>query len=440
MLSIPRIIEVVLYALANFVPYLVLSVYAFSNRLRFSKQFTAFLCSIAMLVQILTRFYSIYSGIGSTSLIALIRFISYLIIFAIALNAHFGKVLFILFIYSNFSNLISIAAVCIESQFLLGQVHRLYCWHGALTMLILHLFVTLPFSITVKRRLKPMIESNPVGNEWSYFWLIPATFYLIWQYHVYGNSQNTMEVITQPRNVIFLGVVNLGAFLVYYIVIQLNSILMKNLELERQNRYLDIEKLEYQALHDRMEETRRARHDLRHHILTMSDYLETKEYDRLKAYLDSYQKSMPDNQSYLFCQNRSVNRLLLFFATQARDNNIDFQVKLSIPEELNIPESDISVILGNLLENALEACVEQQKGKRKIIISGKGDKNSLVFTIDNTCENGIKKTRNGEFLTTKPNGSGIGLQSVKHIVGRYNGVFSAEKKGEMFYVSFMLNL
>lgn len=285
-----------------------------------------------------------------------------------------------------------------------------------------------------------MMENKSVGREWYYYWIVPAIFYLIWQYQINGGTETGLENIQNPYNVVFLFVINIGSFLIYYIIILLDSQLVKNLELEHKNHYLDIEKLEYQALHDRMEETRRARHDLRHHILTLSDYLEAEEYERLKEYLDSYKKSMPDMQTYLFCQNRAVNRLLLFFATQAREHDIDFQVKLSVPEEIGVSETDISVLLGNLLENALEACVEQQNSKRKIIISGKGDKNSLVFTIDNTCENEIKKARNGEFLTTKPNGSGIGLQSVKHIVGRYNGVFSAEKKGEMFYVSFMLNL
>ena len=103
-------------------------------------------------------------------------------------------------------------------------------------------------------------------------------------------------------------------------------------------------------------------------------------------------------------------------------------------------EHEIAVLLGNLIENALDACLEQNSSERRIIIKGKGDANSLVFTIDNTCENEIKKNKKGEFVTTKPSGNGIGLNSAKKIVERYNGIFSADKKENMFYVSFMLNL
>jgi len=52
----------------------------------------------------------------------------------------------------------------------------------------------------------------------------------------------------------------------------------------------------------------------------------------------------------------------------------------------------------------------------------------------------LKRDKNGEFVTTKSSGNGIGVISARKIVERYNGVFSADKKDDMFCVSFMLNL
>ena len=105
-----------------------------------------------------------------------------------------------------------------------------------------------------------------------------------------------------------------------------------------------------------------------------------------------------------------------------------------------VNDHEISVLLGNLLENALEACIEQKENNRLIIVKGKGDAHSLLFTIDNTCENEIKRNKRGELVTTKPTGNGIGVNSAKKIVERYNGFFSADKKEKMFCVSFMLIL
>ena len=76
---------------------------------------------------------------------------------------------------------------------------------------------------------------------------------------------------------------------------------------------------------------------------------------------------------------------------------------------------------------------------RRIIVNGKADSHSLLFTIDNTFENELKKNKNGDFITTKINGNGIGVLSAKKIVERYNGIFSAEQKDTLFCVSFMLN-
>ena len=189
-----------------------------------------------------------------------------------------------------------------------------------------------------------------------------------------------------------------------------------------------------------MEETRRIRHDLRHHIHTMNFYLEEKEYQKLKEYLDTFGDTIPDGERIRFCHHRTINNLIFYFAAQAKEQQIDFDVQLDITKDLTISEQDISVLLGNLLENAIDACMEQKSSKRRIIIKGKADAHSLVFTIDNTCENEIVRNQKGEFVTTKSRGHGIGVTSARKIVERYNGIFSAEKKTEMFCVSFMLNL
>ncbi len=435
-----RILEISLYALANFIPYLLLSLYTFSRHYRFSKIATGFISFLSVLVQVLTRFYAAHSGGGSNTTITIIRLLSYLILFLIAVDLHFGKLLFVQIIFSNIGNFISIASTCLEGMMFADTSHRLYCWHISVIMMILHIVITLPFALTITLSLKIMVDRSAVGKKWNYFWLIPATFYFIWVYQLYGTRFNMTFVVRDPKNMVFLLIINAGAFLIYYIVIWLDNQMAANLELERKNHFQDIEQLEYRALHERMEETRRVRHDLRHHIVAMTDYLKNQEYEQLKEYLDRFEKSIPETPPFLFCQNRAVNRLLFFFATQAKEHEIDFQVKTTISDDLDIPVEDISVLLGNLLENALDACVEQKEGEKKIMISGKGDKNSLFFTIDNTYDNKIKRNHTGQFLSTKSHGSGIGIVSAKHIVMRYNGVFAAEAKDGMFFVSFMLNL
>lgn len=439
MLPAFRTFEVAIFALINFGPYVVLSVYTFHKQMRFSKLVTGLSCSALMCIQFLTRYWSALNNFSTNLWMSIIRLIIFMAVYAILFNVKFRKIVFIELIFANIGNFILIAAICIDRNLFLNTVHRLYCWHTTLMMVLLHLILTVPLAVLIKKYYIPMIQNKFIGYEWYYYWIVPAIFYLIWQYQVNGGMETNLETITKPSNAIFLFLINIGAFLIYQIMLFLDGQLAKNLEMEEINHYRDMEALKYQILEERIEDARRARHDVRHHMIMMSDYLDAGDYEHLREYLNDYRQSLPDNQSIVFCSHHAINSILLYFAHEAKENDIDFQVELSISDKLNIPDTDISVLLGNLLENAIDSCLECQ-GMRSIIVRGVSTPHSLSFTIDNTCDNDVKKNQKGHFVTTKKKGSGLGLKSVKHIVERYNGIFSAEKKGDMFYVSFMLNL
>lgn len=439
MFSFSRTMEILLFAFCNFGPYVAYTYYVFKKYFRFSKITTGVVCVLLFFIQFATRYWSAMQGINTSIFMSILRLVIFLIGYAILFNQRFGKILFIELIFANMGNFILIAAVCLERNLFPNITHALYCWHTSVIMILLHLIITLPWTLQVKKHFLPMLDNHIVKKEWNYYWLVPTVFYIIWQYQVNGGAETGLENIENPYNVIFLFIINLGALLIYYIMVMMDGQLAKNLQLEEEQHYDDLEHVAFQTLQERMEETRRMRHDLRHHIHMVNYYLEEKEYDKLQEYINLYRDSIPDGERIQFCENHIINNIIFYFASQAREHQIDFSVQVAIPDNLQIDDHEISVLLGNLLENAMDACMEQQDSKRRIIMKGKGDAHSLVFTIDNTCANEIKK-KNGEFLTTKPNGNGIGVNSVKKIVERYNGFFSADKKGDMFCVSFMLNL
>ena len=440
MFSLERTVEILLFTISNFAPYLVYSYHIFKNHFRFSKKVTAFACILMFLIQFATRYWSAMNGISTNLFMSLFRLIVFILGYMILFDLHWGKVVFIELIFANMGNFILIAAICIERNVFPTITHSLYCWHSSVVMIALHLIITLPWALHVKQYFVPMLENRLIKKEWNYYWLVPIVFYIIWQYQVNAGTKTGLENIQNPYNVIFLFIINIGSLLIYYIMLMMDSQLAKNLALETQRHYEDLEEPEYQKLQEHMDETRRIRHDLKHHIHTMSYYLESKEYDKLKEYLDSYRDSIPDGEVIRFCQHGTINNLIFYFAAQAREHQIDFDVQIAIPKELQMNDQNISILLGNLLENALDACKEQTASKRRIVVRGKADDHSLIFTIDNTFENDLKRDKNGEFITTKSTGNGIGVISARKIVERYNGVFSADKKDDMFCVSFMLNL
>ena len=439
MLSTERTLEILLFAFCNFAPYVILTVCIFKKYFRFSKFATGLVCVLLFLVQFATRYWSALHGINTSIHMSIIRLAIFLIGYAILFDQRFGKILYIELIFANMGNFILIAGVCLERNLFPGITHDLYCWHSSVVMLLLHLVITLPWAFEVKRHFVPVLDNKWVVKQWNYYWLVPTVFYIIWQYQINSGAETGLENIQNPYTVIFLFIINFGALLIYYLMLILDGQLAKNLELEEQHHYQALEQISFQSLQERMEETRRMRHDLRHHVHMISYFLEEKEYDKLQEYVNEYRDSIPDGERIRFCENRLINNIVFYFASQAKEQQIDFSAQLSIPDVLPINDHEISVLLGNLLENAMDACMEQTEADRRIIVNGKGDAHSLLFTIDNTFENEIKKNKNGEFLTSKSQGSGIGINSAKKIVERYNGFFSADKKGNMFCVSFMLN-
>lgn len=440
MFSFGRTLEILMFSLCNFGPYVAFTYYIFQKHFRYSKITTGIVCTLLFFIQFATRYWSALQGINTSVNMSLLRLFVFLAGYAILFNQRFGKILFIELIFANMGNFILIAAVCLERNLFPDITHELYCWHASVVMILLHLVITLPWTREVKKHFIPMLDNHLVKKEWNYYWLVPTVFYIIWQYQINSGAKTGLENIQNPYNVIFLFIINFGALLIYYIMLMMDGQLAKNLQLEEEQHYRDLEHVAFQTLQERMEETRRMRHDLRHHIHMVNYYLEEKNYDKLQEYVNAYRESIPDMERIRFCDNRIVNNIIFYFASQAMERKIDFQAQLVVAEQLSVTDHEIAVLLGNLLENALDACMEQKETERRIIVKGKGDARSLIFTIDNTCENEIKRNKKGELLTTKPQGNGIGVNSAKKIVDRYNGFFSADKRGEMFCVSFMLDL
>lgn len=440
MFSFGRTLEILMFSLCNFGPYVAFTYYIFQKHFRYSKITTGIVCTLLFFIQFATRYWSALQGINTNVNMSLLRLFVFLAGYAILFNQRFGKILFIELIFANMGNFILIAAVCLERNLFPDITHEIYCWHASVVMILLHLVITLPWTREVKKHFIPMLDNHLVKKEWNYYWLVPTVFYIIWQYQINSGAKTGLENIQNPYNVIFLFIINFGALLIYYIMLMMDGQLAKNLQLEEEQHYRDLEHVAFQTLQERMEETRRMRHDLRHHIHMVNYYLEEKNYDKLQEYVNAYRESIPDMERIRFCDNRIVNNIIFYFASQAMEQKIDFQAQLVVAEQLNVTDHEIAVLLGNLLENALDACMEQKETERRIIVKGKGDARSLIFTIDNTCENEIKRNKKGELLTTKPQGNGIGVNSAKKIVDRYNGFFSADKRGEMFCVSFMLDL
>ena len=125
--------------------------------------------------------------------------------------------------------------------------------------------------------------------------------------------------------------------------------------------------------------------------------------------------------------NIVIDLLIGYWYVEAKKVGIDFSVNLNIPMEMPFRGADICLILGNLLENAVEAA-QKAEGKKYIRLHMKYDKNNLLLFVENNYKGVLIKTKDKRLKSTKTDAEnhGVGLSSVYRIAAKYHGVVTID--------------
>lgn len=261
-----RIFEIIIYSCLNLLPYLGLAIYPFTGKLRFSKQKTISFIIILAAFQSIMGVYATTCSQGQKGLISLISTACYAAFYFATVKEKFGKLVFVLLIVSNFANFIVMAAKWFEGQIFPQMALQNNRWtFSVCTFVIQLIFVPLMF-IFFKKYIKEVASIETNANLWRYLWMIPATFYLFWYHGLYFNPKSSLELALNYVNLIFTFFINVGALLVYGVLVNALIEFEHNLKLRDENKQLALQNLRYDELKKQMDVTRRARHDLRQHI------------------------------------------------------------------------------------------------------------------------------------------------------------------------------
>ena len=206
---------------------------------------------------------------------------------------------------------------------------------------------------------------------------------------------------------------------------------------DQQETLLAIQHTQYQQLSRHMETVRQARHDLRQHLNVIDHYLGSGKTEDLKSYISQYRMTLPPDVARTWCENYAVNTIVCYYAEEARKAGIDFSVRLELPKQLSINEAELCSILGNLLENALDACRECTDTAPFIRIRAREEGGHIALAVDNTCCRAPME-ENGRFRSSKHEGFGTGTASVRSIAQRYHGVTEFHYQDHIFFASVFL--
>jgi len=237
----------------------------------------------------------------------------------------------------------------------------------------------------------------------------------------------------------FINIASTLTMLILYISVHTEREKNMSLRIAFAESRLELQGEQYKMLQSHIAETKQARHDLRHHLSAFKAFIDTGETEKLAEYIGEYENSLPDDTEIVFCENYAVNAILLYYIGMAKSEGIQVAAKLHLPENIGVNDSDLCIVFGNCAENAVEACRKMESGERFIKIDAGLTGDMLTVTIDNSF-NGEVREAGGVFMSSKREGEGVGISSVKAVARKYDGSTKFEAKGDVFQASVMLQL
>lgn len=218
-----------------------------------------------------------------------------------------------------------------------------------------------------------------------------------------------------------------------------------NFELKRKN---DIFRLELELHTEHLKEKeaamlefRKSKHDLKHKLMYLSELSKKKEYEKLDIYIDELADLKSMNGFIMTDTNNSfIDALINYKRVIAKRNNITFNTALEIPENMPFDNADLYVILGNALDNAIEANMKQEIEHPQINLNMKYDRGNLIIILENTFDGVLDKDWEGKTITRKKNkeNHGFGISSIKNSLKKYNGYLDIRTNDNVFCISIIM--
>ncbi len=176
------------------------------------------------------------------------------------------------------------------------------------------------------------------------------------------------------------------------------------------------------------------RHDYRHHIQTMKVHAANGELEAIAGYLDMLDDDLTNVETVIKTGNRMADAILNSKLSLAAERQIKVKVDAAIPIALATSELDLCIIIGNLMDNAIEGCMELPPEERLIRIYMEMKGTYLYLVLTNTA--GGKKKHS--FRTSKGEGHGFGIARIDSIVKKCGGYVTRASEDGAFSTEILL--
>ena len=282
--------------------------------------------------------------------------------------------------------------------------------------------------ITRKRNFKIDNTSNNKNTFWIYS--LPMASLLIMILFLkccYQIDDFGFQVIVLISSIV-LSFANIAVF---YIVDKLNELIETKEKLLFAELHINNQVLHYQELYKHQAELRIFRHDIKNRLVSLMALIKEKQTDKALQIMEKNLNWLEEmNSNIINSGNPVVDAIIQAKLHIAKDKNISLQISTKLAEEIKIDELELGIVLGNALDNAIEAVEKNiQSDNKYISMTLMSTNDRISISVSNPVEEDI----NTENLTTSKADKekhGYGIKSIRAIAQKYDGIvlFTCEDK------------
>lgn len=386
-------------------------------------------CEIIVLAMVGTVLNSIFINI----IVNLSVSIAVIFIILQCYEGNRAKKIFIGTVYIIFSMLLDLIT-SIGTEILFGSRNIVIEKENAMTFFILTIYYALKFLIIhfleVTRKKVTQINNRKMYLKQAVIPALSITFVCYFLYIQLKSAKIDYQIFYAVI-IIFL-VINIMMYVIYE---NMEKLYISNYNNELLNESLKYRETYYQDVEMHQAEIRRIRHDLKNQLLVIRGELEQADIAQAKKEIDAIIHDIVNTEERCFTGNVAINALLNAKYTEAVKKDIDCRFDIVVPEKLQLSGGDIGILLGNTLDNAIEACEQCDEKRRTIELRMHYYNQYMTIEILNTTKNKVSK-----LTISKVNAKehGWGLISVRGVVEKYNGTIRVESKDDSFLLEMTL--
>ncbi|MDF2944535.1 MAG: hypothetical protein K0S01_3393 [Herbinix sp.] len=292
------------------------------------------------------------------------------------------------------------------------------------------IMTVLIFEAIIRKRKGKLVIGFSYFNELS-FVIIFSIVLLLGTVFIFSNTNN---IASNIDNIIlfFFGIMLFIAIFIISLIFKIEKKSKEEMETKLKLQQIELEVKLNEDMISITDKLRKLRHDMNNHIGLIKTLVHTEKYEDLKEYIDQIYEDVEVANELVITENKTLSVLLNTKKSKAREKNIDFQSMIAM-QNFQMQNKDICALLGNILDNAIEAA--EKANNKYIQLTIQKTSSGCVISCENSF--GVKPVmRKGKFITSKEDAfiHGIGTENIKDIVAKYKGEVSFDFDDEMFNV------